>query len=85
VLLDHGEEIAEEGSLIRGELPRDRVGAGGARLVRRLADAGVPDAIDDVQLDAVRQVAVLRGARYAGCALLRRNRMASWCLAMQSA
>jgi hypothetical protein len=85
VLLDDREEVAEEGPLVGGELAGDRVGTRGARLVRWRADARVTDAVAVAQLDAVRQLAVLRGARYVGCALLRRNRMASWCLATQSA
>jgi hypothetical protein len=85
VLLDDREEVAEEGALVGGELARDRVGAGCARRLRRLADARMAPAVGGTQFDAVRERPVPRGARYVGCALLRRNRMASWCLAMQSA
>jgi hypothetical protein len=84
VLLDHGEEIAEEGALVSGELARDRVSARRGGTVGRLANPGVSVAIGVAQLDAGRERPVRRGARYAGCALLRRNRMASWCLASQS-
>src|SRR5262245_35856578 len=85
VLLDDCEEVAEEGALVGAELARDRVDAGRARLRRRLANARVAPAPLVAQLDAVGKRSVLRGARYVGCALLRRNRIASWYLATQSA
>jgi hypothetical protein len=84
VLLDDSEEVAEEGALVGGELARDRVGTGRARAPRGLADAGVAATIAVAQGPAVTGRLALLRARYA-CALLRRNRMASWCLARQSA
>jgi len=84
VLLDHREEVAQQGSLVGGQFARDRVRAGGLLPVRRLAHPGMAAALLIAQLDAVGEVPVGRRARYVGCALLRRNRMASWRLATQS-
>jgi hypothetical protein len=84
VLLDHGEQVAEESALVGRQLAGDRVRAGGAGLAGRLADARVTAALPVEQLDVGRERPVLGGARYVGCVLLRRNRMASWCLATQS-
>jgi hypothetical protein len=84
VLLDDGEEVAEEGALIGGQLARDRVRTRRARAPRGLADAGVAATLALAQGPAVAGFLALLRARYA-CALLRRNRMASWCLARQSA
>ena len=84
VLLDDREEVAEERALVGGQLARDRVGAGRARAPGGLADPGVAATIAVAQGPAVTGRLALLRARYA-CALLRRNRMASWCLARQSA
>jgi hypothetical protein len=84
VLLDHREEVAEQGALIRGELAGDGVRAGRPGPVRRLPDAGVTVPRLVSQPDAAGEPGGPRGARYVGCALLRRNSMASWCLATQS-
>jgi hypothetical protein len=83
VLLDDGEEVAEQGALVRGQLAGDRVRAGRARVAVDLPDPCVAAAIG-IANDAVGGdgLAVL-GARYA-CALACRNRMASWCLATQA-
>jgi hypothetical protein len=64
VLLDHREEVAEQGALLRGQLLRDRVGTRRARAAGRLADTGMPSTVP---------VELLYGALgpvYAGCALL---------------
>jgi hypothetical protein len=85
VLLDHREEITEERPLVRRQLARDRVGPGRAGPAGRLPDAGVAAALDVTGLEALGKGPVLGLAGYACCALLRRNRMASWCLARQAA
>jgi hypothetical protein len=84
VLLDDGEEVAKERALVGGQLARDRVRTGRARAPGGLADAGVAATLALAQGPAVAGCLALLRARYA-CALLRRNRMASWCLARQSA
>jgi len=75
VLLDHREQVAEQGALLLAELFGERIGAGRAVASARLADAGVP---------APLILAALRLAQLA-CALLCRNRSPSWCLATQAA
>jgi len=62
VLLDHGEEVAEESPLLGRQLLSDRVGTRSAGRLSGLADAGVaPTRV--AQLDALGQVAVLPVAR----------------------
>lgn len=82
VLLDHREQIAEQRALAGGQLAGDRVGARRAGTAGGLADAGVPAAI--LVADSLAVVGL--GNLCAGytCALLRRNRMASRCLARQA-
>jgi hypothetical protein len=82
VLLDHREQVAEQGALVRGQLAGDRVGAGRAGAAGGLSDASVPAAISVADGLAVAGLGPLC-AGYA-CALLRRNRIASWCLARQA-
>jgi hypothetical protein len=83
VLLDHREEIAEQGTLLGGQLARDRIGSQRARATDGLADAGVTASIRGRRGGAV--VTVDLGlARYV-CFLFRRNSMASWCLVRQAA
>jgi hypothetical protein len=83
VFLDDREQIAEQGALIGRQLTRDRIRARGPVLADRFADSGVPAAIVPALGEAGRRgLGIL--ARYA-CALLRRNRVASWCLARQAA
>jgi hypothetical protein len=62
VLLDHGEEVAEQSPLIGGQLAGDGVGAGRARAAGGLADAGVPAALDLMGLEAIGARPVLAGA-----------------------
>ncbi|MFL5899586.1 MAG: hypothetical protein ACJ75S_00075 [Solirubrobacterales bacterium] len=62
MLLDHGEEVAEQGPLIGGQLAGDGVGAGRARAAGGLADAGVPAALDLTGLETVGEGPVLAGA-----------------------
>jgi hypothetical protein len=83
VLLDDREQIAEQRALIGRELTGDRVRTRRPVLADRLTDSGVPAAFALARVEAGRRGFGLL-ARYA-CALLRRNRMASWCLARQAA
>jgi hypothetical protein len=83
VLLDHGEQVAEEGALVRRQLAGDRVGPGRAGAAGRLADARVTPAIPIADGLAVGERLAVRLLGYA-CALACRNRMVSWCLARQA-
>ena len=83
VLLDHREEVAEQGALVRGQLAGDRVRPGRVRIPDGLSDAGVAAAIDIAHGTVAGHGLAVVGVGYA-CALACRNRMASWCLAMQA-
>ncbi len=83
VLGDHGEEVAEERTLVGRQLAGDRVGPGRARLAGGLADARVTPTILIADGLAVGERLAVRLVGYA-CALLCRNRMASWSLAIQA-
>lgn len=84
VLLDDREQIAEQGALVGRELARDRISARRPVLADRLADSGVPATIRIAPVETLPEGFGLVFAGYA-CALLRRNRMTSWCLARQAA
>jgi hypothetical protein len=84
VLLDDREQIAEQGALTGGELTRDRIRARRPVFADRLADSGVPATIRVAPVETLPEGLGLVFAGYA-CALLRRNRVASWFLARQAA
>jgi hypothetical protein len=83
VLLDDGEQVTEQGALIRGELASNRVGPRWLGPAGGLADARMAAAILIAHGTVTGDGAAVRGVGYA-CALACRNRMASWCLARQA-
>jgi hypothetical protein len=83
VLLDDREKIAEQGALTGRELTRDRIRARRPVFADRLADSGVPATIRVTPVETLPEGLGLVFAGYV-CALLRRNRVASWCLARQA-
>ena len=82
VLLDDGEEVAEQRALVGGQLAGDRVGPGRAVFANGLSDTGVAAAILIANGTVSGDGIAVAGVGYV-CALACRNRMASWCLARQ--
>jgi hypothetical protein len=82
VLLDHREEVAEQGALLGAQVARDVVDDGSARALRRLADAEMSTTVGGGPVLGTRWLgggvlAVAEGLFVQLCALLRRNRMPS--------
>jgi hypothetical protein len=82
VLLDHREQIAEEGALLGAQVAGDVVDDGSARALRRLADAEVSTTVGGGPVLGTRclgggVLAVAEGFFVQLCALLWRNRMPS--------